>query len=259
MRERGAAPAYTGPGPYGPDAMEYQRTICVVEDDAAIRRGLVDSLRFAGYVVLECADGASARRTLGHADLDLVLLDVVLPGLDGLDYLPELRRARPTLPVILVTARGAEEDRVRGLRTGADDYVVKPFSSSELLARVEAVLRRSAERPTDVETIRYEGGTVCFERREVRVEDADAPRQLTETELALLRYLARHPGRAVSRDELLRSVWGLDPRGLDTRTVDMAVARLRDKLGRRDATGGVVVTVRGKGYMLGADAEVVAR
>ena len=235
--------------------MQSKRTICVVEDDPAIRRGLVDSLKFAGYTVLECADGPSARRTLGFADVDLVLLDVVLPDLDGLDYLPELRAARPTLPVILVTARGAEEDRVRGLRSGADDYVVKPFSSTELLARVEAVLRRSAERPTDVSEIAYPGGTVSFERREVDLEDGGQPRQLTEKEVTLLRYLASHPGRAVEREELLRRVWGLDPRGLDTRTVDMAVARLREKLGRKDVDG-VVVTVRGKGYMLGADAEV---
>src|SRR5688572_4810759 len=146
--------------------MTRPRTICVVEDDPAIRRGLVDSLGFAGFRVLACEDGPSARRTLALAEIDLVLLDVVLPGLDGLEYLPELRAARPTLPVILVTARGAEEDRVRGLRKGADDYVVKPFSSSELLARVDAVLRRSAERPLDVDVASVAGCTVDFRRRE---------------------------------------------------------------------------------------------
>ena len=237
-------------------SMDRPRTICVVEDDPAIRRGLVDSLRFAGYSVLECADGDQARRTLLTADLDLVLLDVVLPRLDGLDFLPELRTARPTLPVILVTARGAEEDRVRGLRTGADDYVVKPFSSTELLARVEAVLRRSAERPTDVAAIDYPGGSVDFERREIRI-CGEVARQLTDTELALLRYLASNPGRAVARDELLQRVWGIDPRGVDTRTIDMAVVRLREKL--TAGGGSVVVTVRGKGYMLGEAAEVRLR
>ena len=236
--------------------MERPKTVCVVEDDPAIRRGLVDSLRFAGFTVLECADGEAARRTLLTADLDLVLLDVVLPGMDGLDYLPELRRQRPTLPVILVTARGAEADRVRGLRTGADDYVVKPFSSTELIARVEAVLRRSAERPSDVETIDYPGGHVCFERREARLP-GEAARRLTDIELALLRYLACHPGRAVARDELLQRVWGIDPRGVDTRTIDMAVARLREKLAAEGDS--VVATVRGKGYMLGAAAEVHRR
>ena len=231
------------------------RTICVVEDDPAIRRGLVDSLEFAGFRVLACADGSSARRTLALAELDLVLLDVMLPGMNGLDYLPELRAARPTLPVILVTARGAEEDRVRGLRTGADDYVVKPFSSTELLARVEAVLRRSAERPGDVRELVFSGGRAHFERREVRLDAGDT-RQLTEREAALLAYLARNLGRAIERDELLRSVWSLDPRGIDTRTVDMTVVRLRDKLGADGAD--VVRTVRGKGYVLGDGVEVVS-
>ena len=229
------------------------RTICVVEDDPAIRRGLVDSLEFAGFKVLACADGDSARRTLQHAELDLVLLDVVLPGLDGLDYLPTLRSARPTLPVILVTARGAEEDRVRGLRTGADDYVVKPFSSTELLARVEAVLRRSAERPVDVQALRIPGARVSFERREVVAQSGEV-RQLTDLEATFLAYLARNPGRSIDRQELLRGVWGLDPRGIDTRTVDMTVVRLRGKLGDESAL--VVQTVRGKGYMLGDAAEL---
>jgi len=234
--------------------MNRPRTICVVEDDPAIRRGLVDSLEFAGFRVHACADGAAARRTLALAELDLVLLDVVLPGMDGLEYLPELRAARPTLPVILVTARGAEEDRVRGLRTGADDYVVKPFSSSELLARVEAVLRRSAERPADVRELAFPGGSAHFERREVTLVDS-ATRALTEREAALLAYLARNAGRAIEREELLRAVWSLDPRGLDTRTVDMTVVRLREKLGA--AGGDVVRTVRGKGYLLGECARVV--
>tara|TARA_R110002095_G_scaffold35907_6_gene33760 strand:+ start:484 stop:1197 length:714 start_codon:yes stop_codon:yes gene_type:complete len=235
--------------------MARNTTICVVEDDPAIRRGLVDSLSFAGYRVLECADGESARRTLLIADLDLVLLDVVLPGLDGIEFLPELRRARPRLPVILVTARGSEEDRVRGLKNGADDYVVKPFSSTELLARVEAVLRRSAERPQDVAGVRAGGLEVQLERREVHV--GSEVRQLTEREAELLTYLARSPNRAVSRDELLRHVWRVDPRGLDTRTVDMAVVRLREKLLHDGVAVEVVVTVRGTGYMLAEKVEVV--
>jgi DNA-binding response OmpR family regulator len=224
-------------------------TLLVVEDDAAIRRGLVDALRFAGYGVIEAADGAAGLDlALGGAP-DLVLLDVLLPKLDGTEVLVRLRAARPTLPVILVTAKGAEGDRVEGLRRGADDYVVKPFSAKELLARVEAVLRRSSARPTDVAALDVAGRRVDLERREV-VVDGGAPRQLSEKETEILRYLARNPGRAVSRDELLRNVWGLDPRGVETRTVDMHVARLRDKLGDDAERPSVVVTVRGKGYML---------
>lgn len=234
-----------------------QRVVCVVEDDAAIRRGLVDSLTFAGYRVLECADGASARRVLFTADLDLVLLDVVLPGLDGLAFLPELRAARPKLPVLLVTARGAEEDRVRGLKSGADDYVVKPFSASELLARVEAVLRRSAERPLDVRALVLDGVVVDLERR--LIERGGAASELTEREGELLAYLARNPGRVVARSELLERVWRLDPRGLDTRTIDMTVARLREKLGDSAEAPRVVVTVRGGGYRLGERVEVRVR
>ena len=234
-----------------------QRTVCVVEDDPSIRRGLVDSLTFAGSRVLECADGASARRTLLTADLDLVLLDVVVPGLDGLAFLTELRAARPRLPVLMVTARGAEEDRVRGLKSGADDYVVKPFSATELLARVEAVLRRSAERPLDVRALVLDGLEIDLERRSVARDGAT--KALTERECELLAYLARHPSRIVSREELLGRVWRLDPRGLDTRTVDMTVVRLREKLGERAEDARVVLTVRGGGYRLGDGVEVRCR
>ena len=236
-----------------------QRTILVVEDDAAIRQGLADSLAFAGYGVLVCGDGREARRMLVAAELDRVLLDVMLPGADGFELLPEIRRDRPALPVILVTARGAEEDRVRGLRGGADDYVVKPFSSSELLARVEAVLRRSAERPRDVRALRAsDGRAVDFERREVVLADGTA-RQLSERELDILRYLAASRGRAIAREELLQRVWGLDPRGLETRAIDMHVARLREKLADPTGDGRILVTVRAKGYMLGESIEVIGR
>jgi DNA-binding response OmpR family regulator len=225
------------------------RHVLVVEDDAAIRRGLCDVLRFGGYGVLEAADGEAGLDLAVSAEIDLVLLDVLLPRLDGFGVLAKLRAARPTLPVILVTAKGAESDRVQGLRGGADDYVVKPFSAKELLARVEAVLRRSASRPTDVGAVDVAGRRVDFERREVRV-DGGEPRQLSEREAELLRYLAANAGRVVTRDELLRNVWRLDPRGVETRAVDMHVARLREKLGDDADAPRVVVTVRGKGYML---------
>ncbi len=235
-----------------------KRVVCVVEDDPAIRQGLVDSLVYAGYEVLECADGLEARRVLRGADVDLVLLDVLLPGVDGFELLPEIRQGRPTLPVIMVTARGAEEDRVRGLKIGADDYVVKPFSSTELLARVEAVLRRSAERPGDVTALRVGGQTIHLERREITLEDG-SHRPISDRETAILRYLAVSRGRAVSREELLQRVWGLDTRGLETRTVDMHIARLRDKLGDPSNDAKIVVTVRAKGYMLGESVEVDGR
>jgi len=227
-------------------------TVLVVEDDEAIRRGVVDSLRFAGYDVLESASGTKGLQLALESSLDLVLLDVLLPGVDGFSILGQIREAHPTLPVILVTARGAEEDRVRGLSNGADDYVVKPFSARELLARVEAVLRRSPERPDSIRTLMMDDAQVDLEKREI-INGSGARQSLSEREAAILRYLAGTRGRAVDRRELLQRVWGLNPRGIETRTVDMHIARLRDKLGDDPADARFILTVRGKGYRL-ADA-----
>ncbi len=234
--------------------MSSKPTVLVVEDDASIRRGLVDALRFAGYEVLEAENGDTGLETALEASVDLVLLDVMMPRRDGFEVLEELRRARPTLPVIMVTARGSEDDRVRGLVRGADDYVVKPFSARELLARVEAVIRRSPERPSDVSVLRVGELTITLERREICIGNGE-PRQLSERETDILRYLAANRGRAVDRDELLHRVWGLNPRGIQTRTVDMHIARLREKLAR-ESTVEIISTVRGKGYMLADAVEV---
>lgn len=233
-------------------------TVLVIEDDTAIRRGLVDALQYAGYAVLEAADGRRGAALAIEATIDLVLLDVMLPGRDGFSILDDLRRARPTLPVIMVTARGGEEDRVRGLVSGADDYVIKPFSARELLARVEAVLRRSPERPSDVRSLRLGNTIVRLDRGEI-VEGGAARATLSQRECGILRYLAANAGRAIARDELLHRVWGIDPRGVETRTVDMHVARLRDKLAAGAGDGEAFIqTVRGKGYMLAAAVEVEA-
>ena len=223
------------------------RRVLVVEDDAAIRRGVVAALAFAGYEVLEAGDGPRGLALAEAAEVDLVLLDVVLPGTDGLEILRRVREARPTRPVILLTARAAEDDRVGGLAAGADDYVVKPFSVKELLARVEAVLRRSPERPRPVELIECDGLVVDLARREVRHANGDRV-ELSEKEAELAAYLAAHAGRAISREELLRRVWRLDPRGVTTRTIDMHVMRLREKLRDDTAAPRRVLTVRGQGY-----------
>jgi DNA-binding response OmpR family regulator len=163
--------------------------------------------------------------------------------------LKQVRQSRPTLPVIVLTARGDENDRVAGLRQGADDYVVKPFSVKELLARVEAVLRRSPGRPGDIERIDFSGGVADLKRAEVRLNDGRRA-ELSQREAELLRYLAANAGRAIARDELLAHVWRVDPRGITTRTIDMHVARLREKLGDDPDEPTVIVTVRGRGYML---------
>jgi DNA-binding response OmpR family regulator len=228
-----------------------RKQILVVEDDAAIRRGLVDALRFAGYATLEANEGAAGLASALESDCDLMLLDLVLPGRDGLTVLHELRRARSPLPVIVLTARGAEDDRVRGLGLGADDYVVKPFSIKELLARIEAVLRRTPARPSAVRRFAFHGGLADLERQEVRFDDGGHS-DLSEREGQLLQYLACHAGRAVSRDELLARVWGLNPSGITTRTIDMHIVRLREKLQDDPGSPRIVLTVRGQGYMIAA-------
>jgi len=226
-----------------------RRTVLVVEDDPSIRRGLVDTLAAGGYAPLEAADGEEALRQALVRDPDCVLLDIMLPGRDGFSLLEELRRSRPSLPIIMVTARGAEQDRVRGLKGGADDYVVKPFSALELLARVEAVLRRSAERAQTVGTLEVAGRQVDLERRSITHEDGTV-REISAKEAELLQYLAGCRGRPIGRDELLQHVWGLDPHGVTTRTIDMHIARLREKLGDDPSAATIIKTVRGKGYML---------
>jgi DNA-binding response OmpR family regulator len=235
-----------------------RRRILVIEDDSAIRRGVVDALRVAGYEALEAAEGDSGLSTGRSQPLDLVLLDLVLPGRAGLDVLAELHRVRPSLPIIILTARGAEQDRVAGLRAGADDYVVKPFSARELLARVEAVLRRCPARSVDIIAAQFGRAEIDLARREVRWgDDASNRTELSESECAVLGYLLAHRDRSIAREELLTRLWGIAD-GAETRTIDMHVARLRQKL--REAAGhdapDAIVTVRGQGYMASREFQI---
>jgi len=229
-----------------------QTKILVVEDDAPIRRGLCDALRFSGYAVEECSTGSAALATACSTSPDLLLLDVVLPGKDGFEILRELRASHPQMAVIMLTARGAEEDRVRGLDLGADDYVVKPFSATELLARVAAVLRRSAERPSDLRELQLADRAVDLELGHISLPNGDT-HPLSELECRLLRYLAVNRGRPVDRKELLQRVWGGNAREMETRAVDMHIRRLREKIEQDAADPTLIVTVRGKGYMLAGE------
>lgn len=222
-----------------------KQRILVVEDDAAIRRGVLQSLRFNGFDVLEAGDVPSALSLL-ESDFDLLLLDLTLPGGDGLDVLRALRARSTSTSVIILTARGEEGDRVKGLKLGADDYVVKPFGVMELLARIEAVLRRSPARKT--ESLRIElpngfldlgQGELCMNGERVRI---------SEREAELLHYLVQNSERAVSRDEILARVWKLNPEAIETRTVDMHIARLREKLHDDPASPRIILTLRGRGY-----------
>lgn len=224
------------------------QAILTIEDDEAIRRGIVDALNFAGFKVFEAGNGDDGRQLALTVGYDLLLLDLVLPGTGGLEILRQVRSARPTQAIIILTAKGDEDDRVEGLRLGADDYVVKPFGVKELLARVAAVLRRSPERPGDIHHVPVSKGMVDLARREVRFESG-ARCELSDREIELLRYLASNSGRAISRDEILSNVWRISPAGVSTRTIDMHVARLREKLGDDPENPSVILTVRGTGYM----------
>jgi DNA-binding response OmpR family regulator len=219
--------------------------ILVIEDDPSIRRGVLDVLDFAGYGTLEAADGPTGLDLALKANYRLILLDLVLPGMSGFEILETLRKKRPGQAVIILSARGEEEDRVRGLAGGADDYVVKPFSMKELLARVEAVLRRSCERVAPSDARAVPGGMADFGSRRIAFHDGRSE-ELSERESELLRYLVDSDGRLVTREEILRHLWGLDPNRTETRTIDMHVMHLRSKLGDKEQR--TLVTVRGKGY-----------
>ena len=226
-------------------------TVLVIEDDSPIRRGVVDALRFTGYEVLEAGEGATGMDLALSATFDLLLLDLVVPNHSGFEILAALRQHRPTTPVIILSARGEEADRIKGLKLGADDYVVKPFSVRELLARVEAVLRRSPERPATITEIAFPDGRMILARREIVFDDG-ATDELSERESDLVSYLAAHRGRAISREELLRRVWRVEPRHTETRTIDMHIAHLRAKLRDTGTQPRFLLTVRGTGYMLAA-------
>jgi DNA-binding response OmpR family regulator len=219
--------------------------ILIIEDDDAIRRGMCDALKYAGHTATDAANGPDGLRAALDGNYDLLLLDIVLPGLSGLEILKTLQDERPGTPVILLTAKGGEADRVAGLKLGADDYVVKPFSIKELLARIEAVLRRSPARPVEVHNVPIPGGEIDLTRRVVRFKDGKE-NALTEREYELLRYLTAHIQRVVGRAEILQRVWKIDPRAIETRTIDMTVARLREKIRDRNCT--LILTVRGRGY-----------
>ncbi len=220
-------------------------TILVIEDDPAVRQGIVDVLEYAGYRTLEAADGHTGMELALKAHFRLLLLDLVMPGPSGFEILAALKRKRPGQAVIILSARGEEGDRVRGLVNGADDYVVKPFSMKELLARVDAVLRRTCERSAPADRRPIPGGVVDFKERKLTYQDGRCE-DLSERENDLLRYLIDTQGRIVSREEILRQLWGLDPDRTETRTIDMHIMHLRTKLGDKDQSQ--LATVRGKGY-----------
>jgi DNA-binding response OmpR family regulator len=221
--------------------------LLLVEDDAAIAQGLRDNLEFEGYTVTHAADGQAARALLSSAhSFELVILDVMLPQVSGYELLRLIRAKDAALPVLLLTARGEETDRVLGLDLGADDYVAKPFSIRELMARVRALLRRSARPPAAaLSVLEFGGAQVDFARFEALLDGV--PVELTRKEYGLLKYLAEREGLAVTREQLLDDVWGHEAR-LTTRTVDNHMASLRAKVERDAAKPAFLKTIHGIGY-----------
>ena len=223
-------------------------SILIVEDERSLRDALVDLLTRRGFAVEAVDDGLAAVERGTSGAVDLVLLDLALPRLDGIEACRRLRMARPALPILILTARGSEDDRVRGLQAGADDYLTKPFGSAELLARIDALYRRASITPSDAERVEIDGCILDLGRCLARRRGDAIP--LTAREVGILRWLHRHRARAVSRNELLQNIWGASE-DLETRTVDMTVANLRQKIEREPAEPRIVVTVKGVGYAWG--------
>lgn len=226
------------------------RKILVAEDDPHIRMGLVEALSAEGYSVIECRDGAEALSKIQNVQPDLVLLDIMMPRKSGFDVCRELRAAKNAVPILMLTAKGQETDKVVGLELGADDYVTKPFSLRELLARVHALLRRAC--PDSVRSARPDAirfGNVEIDCLALRGRRDGKPFELTPRELAVLVLLDRERGNAVSRDMLLNEVWGIEYYGT-TRSLDQVIVKIRQKIEEVPSTPRHLLTVHGHGYRL---------
>ncbi|MBX6422832.1 response regulator transcription factor [Thermosulfurimonas sp. F29] len=223
------------------------RKILVIEDDANLRAFLSRGLREAGFSVEEAPDALSAEFLLGETEVDLVILDLMLPDIDGFDLLRRIRRRYPRLPVLILSARSTVEDRVRGLELGSDDYLTKPFSFAELLARVKALLRRTAPGPEPEEILRAGSLEMDLKRREVRVDGRAV--ELSPKEFALLEYLLRNRGRVLTKIQILERIWGyqFSP---ESNIVEVYICRLRDKLGLKQGRRPLIRTIRQVGYIL---------
>jgi two-component system alkaline phosphatase synthesis response regulator PhoP len=226
-----------------------QKKILLVEDEADLVVTLADRLRTEGYLVEAVGDGEKALDLLASQAFDLVILDILLPGKSGIDVCRDLRQLGATVPVLMLTARSQPVDKVVGLKIGADDYVTKPFEMMELLARIEALLRRAQAAGSGGPV--YEFGPVSVNVRGAEVRRDGKPMALSAREFQLLRYFIEHRGAALSREELLRNVWGYEA-SLSTRTVDVHVAWLRQKLEPDPKNPQFILTLQGIGYKFDA-------
>lgn len=219
--------------------------ILIVEDEPAMVQGLRDNFEYEGYDVISAEDGVAGLERAIADDPDLVVLDVMMPRMSGLDVCKQLKTRRPLLPIIMLTARGQEIDKVVGLELGADDYVTKPFSIRELMARVKAVLRRASQHPAAADVYRF--SDIEINVRSNQVLRAGKPVDLSAKEFALLAYFCAHPTETLSRDRLLDAVWGYENYP-NTRTVDTHIVHLRQKLEPNPEEPKFILTVHGTGY-----------
>jgi two-component system alkaline phosphatase synthesis response regulator PhoP len=220
--------------------------ILIVEDETGLVTTLRDRLKKQGYAVSTAKDGNAGLNLAIAEHFDLIVLDLMMPGQNGLEVCQKLRELGSSTPILMLTARRQTRDKVLGFKTGADDYLTKPFQMAELLARVEALLRRPREAGAGV-TARYQFGPLHIDVRRMEVSREGRPVELSAKEFQLLRYFAEHPGATLSRVELLREVWGYGAT-TSTRTVDVHVAWLRQKLEEDPKTPQLILTVVGAGY-----------
>jgi DNA-binding response OmpR family regulator len=230
-----------------------KKHVMIVEDDAHIRLGLCEALRAEGYDVTDCCSGSEALPLFKQRRPDLVLLDIMLPGKSGYDLCREIRATRSRVPILMLSAKGQEIDKVVGLELGADDYVTKPFSLRELLARVQALLRRAdfTASPAGNVPDEIKFGKVRVDTKALRGTHGREKFELTPRELGVLALLHRERGNAVSRDRILNEVWGVEYYGT-TRTLDQLIVKLRQKIEEEPGEPMHLLTVHGLGYRLDA-------
>ena len=225
----------------------FKARILVVEDDAALLQGLMDVLVFNGYEVIGVGDGNEGLRAALKSPCDLVLLDVMLPGLDGISVCREIRRSKPNQAVVMITAKGAEDDVVAGFKAGADDYISKPFALRELMVRIEAVLRRAGKSSGDQQIVL---GDIRFDGHHLVAEFRGRSVEITRREMDIVAYLHRNSTRIITKKELLTEVWQYADAGIETRTVDIHLLKLRKKIAVLAGDAPFITIVRGEGYRL---------
>lgn len=227
-----------------------QTSILIVEDEEPIRKGLCDVFVYNGYAVDSASDGREGLKKALSGQFHLIILDIMLPEIDGLTVCNKIRAIDRTQPIILLTAKGDEEDIIKGLKQGADDYVPKPFSVRELVARAEAVLRRSGKLINEQQNMSWNSLTIDSRNLVATIDNQVI--ELTRKEVDILKYLIQHADRPVNRHELLKEVWGYGNTQMDTRTVDIHITKLRRKIEKDPEIPTLIVTIRGEGYRMGS-------